>query len=379
MILFYLLTPVLVIVIAIVFLRSIVGGIKLSRKRSRLDLFSSPQDALAQFYMLLAVIFFGLTVWALNIKFDSIIDIDALLLITSLVGLVVAYYFKTILILPFSILGIISWWFMKAAQWVVESGNSYMYGLDASAIIITLGSFLICILFYVIGRYHQAYSKFDRYGLTYFVLGFLGLSALLFWFSSEVGLYAVEAMKNDIIFNAWQIGVSFLIFLVAYIAISMLALKKSSVWWVEVLYLTVIALFFLAIPFIGSGELMIPDPNAARFYTPQIATTAGLVWSFIFNILLVTHIFGTIYLGHHRKENWLMNIGLAMIIIFIAVKYFDWFYSYLSKSVFFIVSGLLLIISGWLILWVRKRFLKAPVGAIPVVSVSPAAPHNPMN
>ena len=56
---------------------------------------------------------------------------------------------------------------------------------------------------------------------------------------------------------------------------------------------------------------------------------------------------GVIFVGYGRKEKWLINLGIFFLFIFILVKYFDWFFDFLDKSVFFIGAGVLLFAVGW--------------------------------
>jgi len=52
-------------------------------------------------------------------------------------------------------------------------------------------------------------------------------------------------------------------------------------------------------------------------------------------------------LGYLKRENWLINLGAFFIFILIFVKYFDWFFAFLDKSIFFISAGILLFVVGW--------------------------------
>ena len=66
---------------------------------------------------------------------------------------------------------------------------------------------------------------------------------------------------------------------------------------------------------------------------------------------------GIILVGYLRKESWHVNMGVVLLFILILVKYFDWFYTFLDKSLFFIGAGILMFAVGWLMERARKRVL----------------------
>ena len=76
-------------------------------------------------------------------------------------------------------------------------------------------------------------------------------------------------------------------------------------------------------------------------------SASGVLWAIILNVLLFGEIMGVILAGYGRKEKWLINLGVFFLFIFILVKYFDWFFDFLDKSVFFIGAGILLFAVGW--------------------------------
>ena len=63
-------------------------------------------------------------------------------------------------------------------------------------------------------------------------------------------------------------------------------------------------------------------------------------------------------MGYVKKEKWLINLGAAFLFMLIIVKYFDWFFTFLDKSIFFIGAGILLFIVGWLMEKGRRNILQ---------------------
>src|SRR3989339_672940 len=63
----------------------------------------SKEDAVSQLFLLLSFFFFGVTLLAFNNDFSSPLSWRMIIFITSFLGLIGAYYLKTIYILVFSL------------------------------------------------------------------------------------------------------------------------------------------------------------------------------------------------------------------------------------------------------------------------------------
>lgn len=78
----------------------------------------------------------------------------------------------------------------------------------------------------------------------------------------------------------------------------------------------------------------------------------------IYNLLLFLLIVGLVFLGYFEKRNFLINIALLFFAIDVITRYFDFFWEYLPKSIFFIVGGLILMYGGFLIERARRKIIK---------------------
>ena len=75
--------------------------------------------------------------------------------------------------------------------------------------------------------------------------------------------------------------------------------------------------------------------------------------------MLFSEIVGIIFLGYFNNKNFFINLGIVFMSILIFVKYFDWFFAFLDKSIFFIGAGTLLFVVGWFMEKGRRYMLSA--------------------
>jgi hypothetical protein len=82
--------------------------------------------------------------------------------------------------------------------------------------------------------------------------------------------------------------------------------------------------------------------------TPIAQATPTLVPP-IANILLFALIIRQIYQGIQTQSLLLIRSGFAALTLFVLVRYFDWFFSFMDKSIFFIVVGIILMVIALLL------------------------------
>lgn len=96
--------------------------------------------------------------------------------------------------------------------------------------------------------------------------------------------------------------------------------------------------------------------------------TISIEWKFtidtnvlmiFFNLYFVALILYCIYLGVSRSKEYLINLWLLFVVIFMIVKYFDWFYDMMDRALFFIWWGLLLVIWWYLLEMKRKKLIQS--------------------
>lgn len=73
----------------------------------------------------------------------------------------------------------------------------------------------------------------------------------------------------------------------------------------------------------------------------------GVLWALIYNFAIFFELIGLIFSGYMRRDTRFINFGASFLFLLIIVKYFDWFFTFLNKSIFFIGAGILLFVVGW--------------------------------
>lgn len=76
-------------------------------------------------------------------------------------------------------------------------------------------------------------------------------------------------------------------------------------------------------------------------------------FTILFNLVLAGIIFILILVGYQREDMNLINIGMSYLALLIIVRYFDFFWNLLPRSIFFMSGGLILILGG--IAFEKKR------------------------
>ena len=82
------------------------------------------------------------------------------------------------------------------------------------------------------------------------------------------------------------------------------------------------------------------------------------IYVIIFNLVLAGIIFTLLFVGYNNEDMKLVNIGMFWLSVLIVVRYFDWFWKLLPRSIFFMVGGLILILGG-IALERKRRQIKA--------------------
>ncbi len=312
---------------------------------------NSREDAVSQAFFLLSFLFLGITLLRVNHELDYLFEWQTVLLIISLIGLVGAYWLKNVYLLAGSLIGLTRWWGTQAELWAIEGAGDIV----PSSIFIVSGMSLIALLFYALGRLHEWFPKAKRFALIYLIFGLVPITILLFFFSTGIGLKALEGMTNGVsMLNTWQILLSFVVIGIALIATLTVITIKRLVYPVELAALLVLAALLGSIAFLPAQILVARGSSYSYSHT---LTSAGIIWASIFNIALLAELVGIVFMGYARRATWLINLGALALFIFIFIKYFDWFFSYMNKSIFFIGAGILLFVLGWLMERGRRRMI----------------------
>lgn len=310
----------------------------------------SKEDAVSQLFLLLAVLFFGLSLLALNQEWSEPFSWRTILLSIAVLALAIAYLYKTIYTLAFGLFAGAGWWMAQATQWTLE-GKVKPAG-------VILGMLLCAFIFYLVGRLYDPHTKWKRFALVYFMLGLIPVTVLLFGFSTKAGLMFIqETTKGISIFGSWQIVLSLVLFAGAFIGLAVYAFMKKAVSVAEVAALVFLATLFAVFTFLPEQALFEKSSRGYYSYYSAALTGSGVFWAAVFNVLVFCELVAVIFSGYARKESWLINIGMIGLFLLIGFKYFDWFFTFLDKSIFFIGAGVLLLVIGWLMEKNRRRLI----------------------
>ena len=296
--------------------------------------FEQKMRALGELFLLLSLFLFGVTLFTANIRLGSPFGHWTLVLTTSFVGILSAYVLKLRLNLVAGIVGFKTWWVMQAMSWVEK------YDISSSPVIV--GMFFLGLVLYGVGVMHR--EKLKSFAQIYLTLGGAVVGGTLFVFSTQGGLRIIEIMTSGTaIFASWQLTFVLAGYIIAAISVALYLLveNKMSVW--EGMAFFFLLLLFVVILFLPEQEIFSTGPY---YYRKQLSA-AGVVWAVFFNIITFFFLLAVVLLGYAQHNLRQINAGIAFLFLFVMVKYFDWFFRFLDKSVFFIGAGALLFVVGW--------------------------------
>ena len=301
----------------------------------------SKEDAVSQLFLLLSFFFLGVTLLAFNRDFGDRLSWRAILFITSLSGLIGAYYLKTIYTLFFSLIGLTSWWGAQAARWID--------GKNIKTSVLFAGLSFLALLFYSLGHLHEKQVKFKRFALVYLFLGIISTTCALFFFSTKPGIGVIgEMTKGASLFSSWQLMVSLLVFLSFLVGVSLYAAALKLLSPFELLAVFALTCLFGITALLPKQNMFIHGGQTYIFYSRGGSlSNSGVLWALIYNFAIFFELLGLILSGYLRRETWLINLGALFLFLLIIVKYFDWFFTSLDKSIFFIGAGIILFAVGW--------------------------------
>jgi len=315
-------------------------GLGVKEKDWYLQISLSKEDTVSQFFFLFSVFFLGVTLLAFNKDLGNPLSWRTIIFFTSIVGVVIAYYFKVIYALAVGLMGLAVCWVAQAVEWA--------QGKDIKYTALFTGLLFIATIFYLLGRAHEKETKFKRFSMVYSILGLIPITGALFSLSTKSGLWILEKITRGTSFlSSWEITFSLFLFLLFLVGILVYTLSKNLVFKFEALAIGFLVVLFCIIALLPEQTMFLQQKGYYGVYRGAELSNTGILWAIFFNILIFLELVGIIFLGYLKQENWLINLGVFFIFILIFVKYFDWFFTFLDKSIFFIGAGILLFVVGW--------------------------------
>ncbi len=348
----FLFWPILIIALIGFFIRRRIKKSHPSQNKDwYLQLSLSKEDAVSQLFLLISFFFLGVTLLAFNKDFGDPFSWRTILLFTSVAGLFGAYYLKTIYTLVFSLVGLTSWWGAQAAEWVD--------GKNIKVAPLYTGLLFIALLFYVLGHLHERQLKYKRFALVYLILGILAVTVALFFFSTKPGISALGIITGGVSFlGSWQLTLSLFVFFCAVVGLSIFAVTQKLMNPAELIVVLVLFCLFGVMAFLPKQNMFENGSGMYGYYYGQgNLSSTGILWALVYNFAIFFELLGLIFSGYVRRESWLINLGALFLFLLIIVKYFDWFFTFLDKSIFFIGAGILLFAVGWFMERGRKYMI----------------------
>ena len=344
----------ILIIIAIIIALGVIAGFgmlvwRIFRRKtissgSNLRISFSSEETLSQLFFLLFVFFLAITVMSFNRNLGDVIEWPLVIFLSSFVSIFLSYRFKGVLLLPVGLIGLFSWWFLKASEWTILENP--MEAVDADIKDLSLFSLpvLFSLFLYVVSLIHGQNRKFERYATVYNVLPVIAITVALFLVSTEFGIEALEEMTEGAdIFNSWQLLLSYILGGAIFVVGIFYSLGKNIARPIEGAALFIYGAIF-------GFSVFLPDMSGGE---------QNLYLAAFLNIFLLIHLVALLFAGYLKKKDWFINLGSLSLFVFIIVKYFDWAFDFLDKSVFFISAGILLLVLGWFMEKGRRYMLSS--------------------
>ncbi len=208
------------------------------------------------------------------------------------------------------------------------SNRGWFWFFDSEFFLLNLPTLLLVssVMLFSIGGIHYLYERFSKIARIYRVAALKVLLISLFFLT-----FNFISQRRDYF---QSIGVPEK-FVIGFVAFSIISIIFSVVNW-----------FFnrsektsLIEGPVGIGLVALA---LIFFYFPSETS----IYVLLFNLVLAGFILLLLYAGYQREDMKLVNMGMFWLSVFIVVKYFDWFWSLLPRSLFFIVGGLVLVLGG---------------------------------
>jgi len=230
----------------------------------------------------------------------------------------------------------ITWWGAQVIYW--------SEGKKIKGLLVFTGFIFIALIFYLGGLIYEKKNKLKRMAVAYYLPALIFITGILLLFSTKGGLQGLgKFTEAGSITGSWQITSSVGIFLLILLGLLVYTYKQGKIPKYELSDVAVTAGIFIVLTFLPEQKMF---TGVGGCDSPLSST--GVFWALVFNVLVFLKIFGVVITGYLKKEIWIINLGAFLFFLLIIIKYFDWMFKFLDKSVFFIGAGILMFLVGWL-------------------------------
>jgi len=206
-----------------------------------------------------------------------------------------------------------------------------------TALFVPLLFYIIGITVFAIGGLHYAIRKFVKIAYVYRTVGMFVTLLALFVYTFRY--FPGQLAKEEGISFSNSFAINFIIFV-------LLAAIITAINWIFLNHKKQI--FTLEHP-INLGLVVLA---LLMFFVPN----APILYSILFNLVFVGILLAMLYTGYHHEEIKFVNIAIPWLVLFIGVKYFDFMWELMPRSLFFFVGGGILLF-GSIVLEKKRRKL----------------------
>lgn len=296
-------------------------------------------NGLSEVYFALCLATLGAIIYSVIRISGNLIDQQIILLIIFLAASAIAYSLKRIVSLAISLIALPSWWAIQGSSWAAKNDSS------TSAVLFVVLSYLAII--FLIGKIQRSISKYSDFSNVYMALGFVPATIILFILSTNSGVSMLrEFSQAKNVFGSLEVTIVTIISILISLGLLLFTYTKKYVTELEAGSIFAYLCIFLAVMFFPPKSV---GYNTYGYSASTLLSGEQLIWAAVFNLAIFSEVLILIFLGYSQRKPHLINLGSGILFLLIIVKYFDWFFSFIDKSVFFIGAGTLFL--RLVILW----------------------------
>jgi uncharacterized membrane protein len=290
---------------------------------------------------LLAACLLGATLALLNQNIGKPANPETILLLAVIAAIFTAYYYRLSATLLIGIGAVYIWWSAQVSDWT-----------NSRAMIIS-GIAAITAIYYLLSGLHFRQLKNTAFYYIYLIISSVTILGLLTALSSSQGLEMLETSSKPGGDGGGMIAGALIAFLAAVFVLgSYYNLNKKNTSIYEISFFIIVISAILAAGLASGPELV-----SGYGYSNREFSGTGIILAALFNLLAFAGFLGFIFTGYQRQDLRVINIGTFLLFLFIISKYFDWFFKFLDKSLFFIIAGVLMVGLGWFMEKGRRRLI----------------------
>ncbi len=285
-------------------------------------------------FILLGALIFGAGIFLIAQIYHLSVHFANGPLVWGLGVLPLAYLLRFKTLLTLSLVVLLIWLGMETHSWLPHGAFEPSGPVPAESRFISL-YLMAGLALWGLGLMHRGYEPFQKISAPYIVLGlFTAFGAgFLFTFDLYGGHFGVPVL--------WPFYLALsVLFLLSLFGLA-LSSEKPSGWVWEVVFLLVLFVLALYLTFLFSS---LPGKGHRDF-----VLSANLIFALAVLIVL--------FLGYLRESPVYVNIALFFFVLDLVVRYFDFFWELLPRSIFFIIGGLILLTGGVLLERKRRKIL----------------------